>query len=128
MSGKHKHETKAPEPTSTSASTSTSEPGPAGPEGPAGPPGPPGTVHPLSAAFLADEFGRLGGRKGGALQRLFMKWLSNPDKDPESITNPLKELIEHRATELSRQTGVKIEPLDYIKAVNRFQHLLATVF
>lgn len=96
------------------------EPGPPGPQGPPGPAGPAGTVHPLSAAFLADEFGRLGG--GAALQRQFIRWMTSPDRDFDVIGESLRELIFQRAAQL------KIAPADYLEAVRQFQHLLATVF
>jgi hypothetical protein len=102
------------------APATKSEPGPPGPQGPVGPEGPPGTIHPLSAAFLAEEFGRLGG--GAALHRQFIRWINSPDKDFEPIETSVRELIVQRAV------SFKMAPADYLEAVRRFQHLLASIF
>ena len=113
---KQEHET-AP---ATASKSEPGPPGPQGPTGPAGPAGPPGTVHPLSAAFLSEEFGQLGG--GGGLQRQFVRWLKDQNMDFDLIDVSVKELVVQRAAAL------KMAPKDYLEAVRQFQDLLASVF
>ena len=125
---KTKHET-APAPALPGPPGPQGEPGPPGPQGPSGYPGPPGpqgepgpsgTVHPLSAAFLTEEFGRLGG--GTALHRQFIRWINFQDKDFEPIETSVRELIVQRAA------SFKMAPADYLEAVRQFAHLLASIF
>jgi hypothetical protein len=113
---KKEHET-APAPASK---PEPGPPGPQGPTGPVGPAGPPGTVHPLSAAFLSGEFGQLGG--GGGLQRQFVRWLKDQNRDFDLIDVSVKELVVQRAAAL------KMAPADYLEAVRQFAHLLASIF